>query len=450
MSRNWAVTRSSRSRIRPLTLLRGSRRSRLVVAATTVALCLVVPLAAAQSANGTTSPTGNGHGAPTITPSAKFSQAAIEVGKGATPQARAAIMTRLSADLPVQVGAYNVQPLWKKGIDGTGTSIATIVSFGDPDIQQVIDNYDNANGLPPAKVTILTPEGDVTCPPGQESVCGSWAGETDLDVEMFHTLAPGAHIYVVATPVAETLGMHGFPKMMAAIDYLLDHKTVQVISMSLSATEETFKDPAAQIAKLDPTLQRAQKAGVPIVAASGDDGATGPRKNGGVYGHPVVGWPASDPLVTAVGGTVLHITGGHRTAPDSLISFSGGGLSHVFPRPAWQDDVAGITKSKMRSMPDVTMEGIEGTSMAAPLFAAILALATQENNDKPLGYLNPTLYAMGPKGTADGIVDVVTGNNTYDGVTGYPTAPGFDIPSAYGTINGAKFVPALVAALLGS
>jgi subtilase family serine protease len=48
----------------------------------------------------------------------------------------------VTPDLPVQVDAYHVQPLWDQGITGRGTSIATIVSFGDPDIQQVIDAYD--------------------------------------------------------------------------------------------------------------------------------------------------------------------------------------------------------------------------------------------------------------------------------------------------------------------
>jgi subtilase family serine protease len=234
--------------------------------------------------------------------------------------------------------------------------------------------------------------------------------------------------------------------MMKAIDYVVKHHTVDVISMSLSATEETFKN-NAQITSLDPTFQRAMAAGIPVMAASGDDGATGPKKHGGVYKHRVVGWPASDPLVTAVGGTVLHYTNGHRTAPDSLVSFSGGGLSHVYKRPSWQDGVKSITKSNMRSMPDITMQGTSGTSQSTPLFAGIIALATQMNGDKPVGYLNPVLYKMGPQWLKDGFVDVTDGNNTWAGVTGYQCAKGWDIASSYGTIDGAKFVPALVKAI---
>lgn len=422
-----------------------SRRRRLIAAATATLVCVAVPTAAAQALSTTTTAS---HAGSTVTAALrnKFGEAALRVGAGTTPQQRARIMARVTPDLPIQVKAYNVKPLWNKGITGKGVSIATIVSFGDPDIQQVIDSYDQQNGLPKAHVTILAPVGNPKCPPGQESTCAGWKGETDLDIEMFHTLAPGAHLYVVATPVAETLGLHGFPQMMQAIDYLIKHKTVQVISMSLGATEETFKSPA-QIKSLDPTFERAKAAGVPIMAATGDDGASGPKKGGGTYTHRVVEWPGSDPLITAVGGTVLHYTDGHQTEPDSLVQFSGGGLSHVYSRPTWQDGVKGITKSNMRSMPDITMEGIEGTSMASPLFAGIIGLATQMNGGNPLGYINPTLYQMGPQWAKDGLVDVTQGNNTYAGVTGYTCKKGFDIASGYGTIDGATFVPALVAAL---
>jgi len=424
----------------------------MVAAIAAAALCLVAPLAAAQatSAQATSAQPIGGAAAdrqPTTYPNPyhKFSQAALRVGHGRTPADRARIMAQLT-DYPIEVPAYNVQPLWDKGITGKGTSIATIVSFGDPNIQAVIDAYDARYGLPRAHVTILTPLGDVTCPPGQEATCAGWKGETDLDVEMYHTLAPGAHIYVVATPVAETLGIHGFPQMMKAIDYLINHQTVQVISMSLAATENTFSS-ADQIRSLDPTFRRAKAAGIPIVTSSGDSGATGPKRKGGTYHHRVTQWPASDPLVTAAGGTAIHWLDGQRTSPDSLLNLSGGGLSRVYSRPSWQDSVADITKSNMRSLPDITMEGVRGTSQSAPLFAALLALATQINGGQPLGYLNPTLYRMGPQGKSVGIIDVTEGNNDWQGVRGYDAMKGFDIPSAYGTFNAAKFVPALVAVL---
>lgn len=423
------------------------RRRPLAVVAAAASVCLIVAGAAQASSTGSSAqPT---HLPPPIAKTAataKFSAAARAVGAGKTPEQRAAIMEHLTSTLPVQVAAYDVKPLWKKGIDGTGTSIATIVSYGDPNIQAVIDSYDAHYGLPKANVTIIQPDGDASCPAGHEGTCASWAGETDLDIEMMHTIAPGAHLYVVATPIAETEGIHGFPAMMKAIDYVTKHHTVDVISMSLGATEQTFKS-FDQMKSLDPTFQAASAAGIPVVAASGDQGATGHRYHGQkYYKHRVVGFPASSPYVTAVGGTVLHFSGQHRVSPDTLWQESGGGVSATYPRPSWQDSVAGITQSKMRAMPDITMEGIEGTSMAAPLFAGILALATQENG-KPLGFLNDALYSMGKNAAKNGLVDVTTGNNTFAGVTGYTCAKGFDIASGWGTVDGAVFVPALVNAL---
>lgn len=422
---------------------RRRRRTRAVVSAATAVVAVVAGTAAAAQATGH-APGGApvSHQPPTVS---KFDPAVLRVAQGTTPQARARLMEQVLPDFPAEVNVYHVHSLWHQGIRGDGVSVATIVSFGDPNIQQVIDTYDTNNGLPPAHVTILAPVGDPSCPPGQQSVCANWAAETDLDVEMIHAMAPDAHIYVVATPVAETEGLHGFPPMMHAIDYLVAHKTVQVISMSLSAVENTFKGDAP-IRRLAQTFVGTRAAGIPVLAATGDQGASGPKRHGtGLYHHRVVGWPASDPNVTAVGGTVLHLSGGHRTSPDTLIQFSGGGFSSVFGRPYWQDGVRGITHSGMRNLPDITMEGIHGTSQSTPMFAGILALATQENGGKPLGFVNPALYALGPAGTANGIVDVTEGNNDWQGVTGFDAGKGYDVASGWGTISADKFVPALVA-----
>ncbi|HKN51333.1 MAG TPA: peptidase S8/S53 subtilisin kexin sedolisin, partial [Amycolatopsis sp.] len=96
-----------------------------------------------------------------------------------------------------------------------------------------------------------------------------------------------------------------------------------------------------------------------------------------------------------------------------------------------------------RSLPDISLLGTSGTSQSSPLFAAIVALAAQKAG-KGLGFINPALYALGSGGTAKGIVDVTSGNNTFNGVTGFSAAKGFDIVSGWGTVDAAKFVPALV------
>ena len=67
-----------------------------------------------------------------------------------------------------------------------------------------------------------------------------WGGETTLDVEYAHTIAPGANILLVETPVSETEGVTGFPQIVEAENYVLKNHLGDVISQSFSATEQTF------------------------------------------------------------------------------------------------------------------------------------------------------------------------------------------------------------------
>jgi hypothetical protein len=79
------------------------------------------------------------------------------------------------------------------------------------------------------------------------------------------------------------------------------------------------------------------------------------------------------------------------------------------------------------------MDASDGTSQASPTFAGILALATQLRRTD-LGTVNPALYAIGPRGTAAGIIDVPAGyTDSAYGVTGFATAAGYDIASDCGT-----------------
>jgi hypothetical protein len=149
---------------------------------------------------------------------------------------------------------------------------------------------------------------------------------------------------------------------------------------------------------------------------------------------------------------------GTRLGPDKLWDKpgsygSGAGFSAVFARPGYQNGVAAITKSRMRSVPDLVMDATHGTSEATPLLAGVLALATQLNHGHDVGPINPVLYqVLGPAGAKDGIVDVVSGNDAWTTKTGrvlvpgFAAGPGFDVASGWGTINAARFVPALVAA----
>ncbi|NUR32005.1 MAG: hypothetical protein HOV83_40210, partial [Catenulispora sp.] len=386
-------------------------------------------------------PGGTGH---------HFSDAAIRVGAASTPEARAdAAMQVLSSSASGLQKAYDVAPLFAQHIDGTGLTIATLVSFGDKNAQAYLDSYDSRNGLPAATVQTITPAGSVPgCnDPGVDTAtCENWGGETDLDITMIHTLAPGAKIMIIATPVAEVQGLSGFPEMMTAMDYAVTNKLANVISMSLGTPEDDFTS-STELHNLDSHFKAAADAGVTVLASSGDDGADGRKAdNSSYWGKRVVSFPADETYVTAVGGTVLSLnSSGTRTRPDVLWTSSGGGVSHEFGVPAWQQGTASATGATGRSLPDITLEGTSGTSESAPLMAALVGLADQSAG-RGLGLINPALYKIGPNGTASGIVDVTSGCNSTSNVVGYCAGTGFDIVSGWGTVDAAKFVPALVAA----
>ncbi|MGH3421697.1 MAG: hypothetical protein ACRDOD_19145, partial [Streptosporangiaceae bacterium] len=155
--------------------------------------------------------------------------------------------------------------------------------------------------------------------------------------------------------------------------------------------------------------------------------------------------------VTAVGGTLPDLGAtGNRLGPDPLWPGESAGYSAVFGRPSYQRGVAAITGSSMRALPDLALDSANGTSEAAPLLGGILALATQLNHGN-VGPVNPVLYkVLGPKGAADGIVDVVKGNDSFDNhgkvIPGFTAAKGFDVASGWGTVSAPRFVPSLVAA----
>jgi subtilase family serine protease len=379
---------------------------------------------------------------------------------------------------------YDMRPLYSKGDTGKGVTIAVVDAFGSPTIAHDLHYFDKVMKIPnPPKLAIIQPAGKVPPFSSLNSDVVGWATETTLDVECAHAMAPGADILLVETPVDETEGTAGFPQIEKAEKYVVDHHLAEVISQSFGATEQTFPDKTALLS-LRGAYVDAGEHNVTVVAASGDQGATDVRaitQYGYVYfTRRAVDWPASDPLVTAVGGTYVDQAGGVRAEPDSVWnttsqgdepSASGGGKSLDFSRPIWQNAVAGVVGAR-RGLPDVALEAspedsaliyssvpgeesgffpVGGTSEAAPLFAGIVAVADQVAG-RPLGLLNPALYSL-DLSKAPGLVDVRSGGNSVsfvqDGhtysVTGWNAGPGYDLASGLGTVDGDKLVAELAA-----
>jgi len=417
--------------------------------------------------------------------------------------------------------SYNLLPLYAAHHEGQGVTIAIIDSFGNPNMASDLANFDTQMGLPH-----MCGEPGATCgtgiptfqhvywngktqvkapPPGSNGTGQQdrnlWALETSLDVEWAHAIAPEANILNVTTNPAETLGVQGFPAMMNAEQFIVDNHQATVISQSFGAAEESFGS-TRSLLNLRHAFVSAAADGVTVLASSGDGGSANtkktPVKNPVTLPFPTVGWPASDPLVTAVGGTYLCTnpvtgTGVDSTDPPATCQAnpgvreigwidSGGGFSHVFAKPGYQDTLpAGSTPiGASRGVPDIAYQAssrtgvlvydtapgdaqggllcptgnpcsagwyvVGGTSASSPQWAGLVAIADQIAGHG-LGQINPTLYqlAAGPNYSTY-FYDVTKGNNQADpSIPGYPATTGWDPVTGLGTPDAATLIPALAA-----
>ncbi len=374
--------------------------------------------------------------------------------------------------------AYGIQPLLDKGIDGRGQTVVlpefAETGYAAPprvtDIRQDLADFDSRFGLPPARIQVVTTLAGSSASPWLAGI------EEVVDTEMVHAVAPDATIRelpvapaAVSTPAKE-VATFATQARIAASD-------ADVISLS-GGYGEHFTTPA-EVATINSALEYSAARHVTFVASSGDGGAISDL---GTFGSstPVkeVSLPASDPLVLAVGGTSLTAnpaTGTYEsetalnTLPqvvDGHSEASGGGFSHIFARPTYQDGVPGIGAT--RGVPDVAGDGSSssglafvfaapggayallpegGTSAAAPFWAGLIALADQEAGH-PLGLVNSAIYriASGPL-AHKAFHDVTTGNNTVvlsgDTITGYQAGAGWDPVTGWGTPDAQVLVPLL-------
>ena len=302
---------------------------------------------------------------------------------------------------------------------------------------------------------------------GNAGTCAAagWTGEATLDIEWAYSIAPEAHIILLATPPAETEGVQGLPNMMKAIsDEITALPSGTVFSMSFGTDEPDFEGAgAAQTAKFDATFQAGIAKGDNFFAAAGDDGdvATLKQANETATGTtPSVGWPASSPYVVAVGGTQLmdgwtwdptsddpSTVAYFNSVPSSTVNnavwneswapiATGGGASEIYARPSWQANVD-PSLGDHRIVPDTSWNaavngGVDvyissfpsyncgtgattgcwtfygGTSAATPQTAALVALANAARSSAgkaPLGFLDPILYSG--VGASSAYTDVV-------------------------------------------
>jgi kumamolisin len=320
---------------------------------------------------------------------------------------------------------------------GAGQTVA-IIELGGGYTAADLKTYFTGLGITtPPSVTAVSVDGGQNQPAGDPN---SADGEVLLDIEIVGAIAPGAKIAVYFAPNTD----QGF---LDAITTAV-HDTVRkpsVVSISWGGPESSWTDQALR--NFDAAFQDAALLGVTVCCASGDDGSSDGVTDGAAH----VDFPASSPNVLACGGTRLESSGGKATREvvwnqGAGNGATGGGVSEQFPLPSYQTNAkvpvsVNPTHFKGRGVPDISGDAdpatgyqirvdgrnavFGGTSAVAPLWAALVALVNQQIG-KPVGFINPKLYANGRA-----LKDITSGNNG-----AYQAGPGWDPCTGLGSPNG--------------
>ncbi len=396
--------------------------------------------------------------------------------------------------------AYGISELVRSGNDGTGQKVAIVDAFTPPtlvqDAQTYFANNDGDYPLLASQITLLQGPGTLG------TIDKGWYGESTLDVEAVHAMAPGASIVYVGAVSAND------PDLISAVNLIVTGHLATIISNSYDGLELQTNDFTAWESM---AIQAGLK-GIGLYYASGDSGDESTNNSG----TPTVDFPASLTEVTAVGGTTMGLgsdgqvlfqvgwengfsqlqypDGGipSNTTPDAgAFAYepgppgdwgfgAGGGVSVVYLQPTWQAGIVPAAFSTFmnatdRTVPDVAMladpytgyiigqtsprsgayreSDIGGTSLATPLFSATMALA-QQYTKKTFGSANAALYKASKKAAFLDIAPQAPEAVAYPGGqvstfdyhgsqnTNY-TAVGYDTVTGLGVPNGTSFFKAL-------
>jgi subtilase family serine protease len=313
--------------------------------------------------------------------------------------------------------------------DGTGQTIAIIDAFNDPNIKTDLANFDTSFGLAaPPSFQVVNQSGGATLPPN--SPPGSWDVEESLDVEWAHSVAPAASIILVEanSPTYGNLLSH-------AVVWAKKQPSVSVISMSFGGGE--FSTETGFDGKFKTPLGHN---GDTFIASTGDGGAPG-------------GYPSWSPNVLAVGGTTLTENSSSNWVSETGWSGSGGGQSVFEAKPTYQKNV---NSSSFRQTPDISSDAdpntgvyvldswaggafqVGGTSLAAPTWAGLIAIANQGRVINGLGTLKnqeamKILYSL----PSSDFHDITSGNN------GFAAGPGYDLVTGIGSPIANVLIPAM-------
>jgi hypothetical protein len=356
-----------------------------------------------------------------------------------------------AATANVLAAAYGIAGLYRRGDLGQGQTIALFepAAYSAADVAVYQRCYKTGTSVAITRVD------------GGTSV-GSGTLEATSDVEDLIGLAPHARVRVYETSNYFT------PNWLDQWAAIVDSDTANVVSTSWLSCEPFLPTGFAGAEATE--FEQAAAQGQTVVAATGDYGSESCDQFDSSH-QLSVDDPASDPYVTAVGGTTWTSTAprsGERTWNDPSTGSSGGGISSIWPMPSWQQGrgvsnrhasgvPCGAVTGDCRESPDVTalagapfyaffcnagdcsnIDGwgrFYGTSFATPLWAASVALTDEScASEPPVGFLDPALYAVAstPFG---GLFDITKGDTDFTGSHhgDYPATAGYDLATGLGT-----------------
>jgi subtilase family serine protease len=381
--------------------------------------------------------------------------------------------------------AYGTTNLVRTGTNGQGVDVAIIDAYASPTMRADANAYAKTFGEPALKSgqyteTVFRPFDLIDECGGEEG----WNGEETLDVEALHGMAPGANIHYIGARDCDT----GIDE---ALNYVVQNHVADIVSNSYGSRGEDV--PADTVALEHSIFVQAAAEGIGMYFSSGD---SGDEVVNGLTPQP--DYPASDPMVTAVGGTSLLLNAkNQRTAEvgwETTLDFvdysgtkavytsplpgeyqfgAGGGTSTLFKQPYYQRGTVPTSLAKahgstpMRVVPDIAAVGdpytgfyigqtvggnfeisaIGGTSLSCPLIAGIQAVASQDRRFA-IGFANPLLYSLGDGAFRDVVPHApihyasVSGGylGTFDTGDTQATRYGYDNITGRGTPNGPAFV----------
>ena len=383
---------------------------------------------------------------------------------------------------------YDLKPLYNQGLDGTGVKIA-IVAQSNVDLAD-IRAFRTAAGLPVNDPQIVLVGADPGIKAGDED-------ESELDLELAGGVAKNATVLLVVGDATSGSGVG------SSLVHAIDNNLAPIVSLSYGGCEKDMT--MAEYTAASALLAQAATQGITILAASGDSGPAGCDIATPITHGAAVGFPASSPDVTAVGGTILHAdlvgdstlywkyaanaNGGSALAyiPEAAwhdtdqtpawIAASGGGASIYATKPSWQTG-AGVPNDGARDVPDLAFSAslshdpylvcavgscvngfgdasgrvkvAGGTSATAPLMAAITALLVQRTGE-PQGNINPRLYAIASS-SSSAFHDVTQGSTILGcdlqsagcpfGQFGFQAVAGYDQTTGLGSVDGSNLINA--------